>query len=224
MLRYPTLVQTQKAVFDFTIPRGTDGRNAAEISLYQRTNTAPSAPADSTYTVATDTFTIPTGWSRTIGSGDSDVYVTTANFSTAAATATLDWNTPVRIAHLPNDGINGTNGYSNGVVRIYQRAATAPSAPADSTYTITNNTFTAPTGWSTSPPAPVGDSEVYVSQASYNTNTQATATLDWGTPVATTVRGATGQVSASNIKIEAATEGTPTSSDFTTGVLFIVQY
>ena len=216
-----------EAVFDFTIPRGADGRNITTMELFQRTNTAPTTPADSTYTIATDTFTIPTGWSRTIGSGDSDVYYTSARVNVNTATATLDWTTPVRIAHLPADGTNGTNGangYSNGVVRIYQRAHAAPSAPADSTYTITNNTFTAPTGWSVSPPAPVGDSEVYVSSASYNTNSSTTATLDWGTPVAFTQRGATGEVAASNIKIEAATNGTPSASDFTSGVLFIVQY
>ena len=86
----------------------------------------------------------------------------------------------IDLDNLP--GAAGADGNSAGVVEIFIRAATAPSAPADTTdYNTADGTFTVPTNWVTTPDATTGTSPIYSSKANFFG--VGTVTLDWSTPV-----------------------------------------
>ena len=94
---------------------GSNGLNTAQITLYQRSATAPTAPSlDLTYTFADGSLSGSYGdWQKSIPDGTNPCYSITAYCSSTEATAVIssnDWTTPTIAVKNGIDGTNGTNG------------------------------------------------------------------------------------------------------------------
>lgn len=89
-----------------TITDITDGYNTATVYIYIRSdNGTPSKPSTSRYTFATGSFTVPTGWSRSIPADDgTPCYMSSATVVSQEAEANLDWSNPVKILENGADG------------------------------------------------------------------------------------------------------------------------
>ena len=96
--------------------QGAAGLNQATVFIYKRATSA-TAPSATTYTFSNGSFTVPTGWSKTIpASNGNPCYVTSAVAIGNGTTATLTWNTPSILVEDGNDGISPTvTSTSNGV-------------------------------------------------------------------------------------------------------------
>lgn len=87
---------------------GDDGYNQATVFLYQRATSVPSKPSSSTtYTFSSGALSsVPSGWSRSVPTGDDPCYVTQAIAVSKDATYTIAssaWTTPSK---LVEDGDN----------------------------------------------------------------------------------------------------------------------
>lgn len=106
---------------------GTDGAagyNQATVFLYQRASSAPSKPSSSvTYTFSTGALSsTPSGWSRSVPSGDNPCYVTQAACVSQSDTYSItssSWTSPTK---LVEDGEDGDDPYTlsitsnNGII------------------------------------------------------------------------------------------------------------
>lgn len=93
---------------------GEHGINTATVYIYKRVGSSeptPTAPSNTTYTFSNGSFTVPTGWSKTIPATDNGkpCYVSSAAAIGNGTTATLVWSTPVI---LVEDGAQGPQGVS----------------------------------------------------------------------------------------------------------------
>ena len=90
---------------------GSDGYNQATVFLYQRAASAPSKPANSTYTFSTGALSsTPSGWSRTIpapGTEGYPCYVTSGTAVGKGATATITWSNVTELVANGEDGAPG---------------------------------------------------------------------------------------------------------------------
>ena len=87
---------------------GAAGLNQATVFIYKRATSA-TAPSSTTYTFSNGSFTVPSGWSKTIPASDGNpCYVTSAVAIGNGATATLTWNTPSILVEDGSDGISPT--------------------------------------------------------------------------------------------------------------------
>ena len=95
---------------------GTNGLNQATVFIYKRATSA-TAPGSTTYTFSNGSFTVPSGWSKTIpASNGNPCYVSSAVAIGNGTTATLTWNTPSILVEDGVDGISPTvTSTSNGV-------------------------------------------------------------------------------------------------------------
>ena len=144
---------------------GNNGRNTAVLYLYKRASSAPSIDWSNTltYTFATNTLSpIPSGWDRSIPSGNDPLYVTAATASSTEATDTIDageWSAPVIMAQ---NGAAAEAGVNTATVFLYARAdsASALTKPTGTlTYTFSTGALTPAsrfTGWSQQIPAANG--------------------------------------------------------------------
>ena len=192
---------------------GSSGINTATVYLYQRATTTPSGPNGTLrYTFSTHTLsgTYFNGWEQSIDnlSGSNPIWIIAA---TATASADIgyddipaaEWSTPIKMAQDGQDGQDGapgqpgqngapgTNGINTATVYIYKRINSIPSTPADATYTFADGSFTTPTGWSGQVPTSDGN-PCYVCSAVAISN-QATAILEWSTPVILVEDGTDGE-------------------------------
>lgn len=140
---------------------GSAGTNSATVQLYQRAASSPSLPSTAlTYTFTTGVLSGTLGsWSQSVPDGTAQLWVTTATAIGTGATdsiAASEWTSPVK---LVKDGTNGTDGYNQATIYLYQRAASAPSKPSAAvTYTFATGALSStPTGWSRSIPAADGN-------------------------------------------------------------------
>lgn len=135
----------------------TNGLNNATVTLYKRGTSAPSKPSGTvTYTFASGAASGSLGgWTQAIPSGTDPVW---AIYATASSTGTTDtissgeWSTQLKVLE---NGTDGDAGYNQATIFLYQRSATAPSAPsASTTYTFATGALnTVPSGWSRTIPA-----------------------------------------------------------------------
>ena len=96
-----------------------------------------------------------------------------------------DWEVATVMAESGVDGSDGTNGYNNTLVYLYQRASSTPSKPSTtSTYNFSTKTLTGfNNGWSTSVPS--GTAPLYVTGATASSigMTDTIEASEWATPV-----------------------------------------
>lgn len=130
---------------------GNDGLNVAQLFLYKRSTTTPTAPSGSLlYNFSTKTLSGELeGWTKSLPSGTDPVYMIVAT-----ATSTTDddsigqdeWSTP---AVFSQDGIAG---YNQATIFLYQRSPMnePPSQPViETTYRFESGVLTPlPVGWS----------------------------------------------------------------------------
>lgn len=141
---------------------GAAGLNNATVTLYQRSSSAPGKPNfNSTYKFSTKTLSgIPSGnaWSQQVpATGTNPIWIT---FATASSTTDEDtipaseWANVIKLT-----GEDGSAGYNQATIFLYQRSATEPSKPtATPTYTFATGALSAiPTGWSRTIPENNGD-------------------------------------------------------------------
>lgn len=208
---------------------GQDGYNSAVVYLYQRATATPSAPSGSlTYTFSTGVLSGTLGsWSQDIPSGSNPIYAIAATAASRTDTDTIasnEWSTAVVLAQNGEDGDPGTNGLNSATVRLYQRAASAPSKPSTSlTYTFATGVLAnIPTGWSQSIPASDGN-PCWVTQATAvaNTATDTIAASEWSTVSKLVEDGEQGEdgVGISSIEPEyylSTSDQTPTGGSWST--------
>jgi hypothetical protein len=201
---------------------GAAGLHSAQVVLYQRGTTAPNKPSgDVTYTFATGKATNNLGsWSQTIPSGTNPVYMIAASASSTAATDTIpssEWSAPVKILE------DGTDGYNQATIFLYQRAASAPSKPtATPTYTFSTGALSAnPSGWSRTIPTNNGN-PCYVTTAVAISKT-GTATVSGWSDVAKLVEDGVSVSNVTSSKNGDTTTITITYSDGRTPSTFTVK-
>ena len=189
---------------------GSSGINTATIYLYKRAATVPNKPNGtlrytfSTHTLSGDYFN---EWESSIDnlSGNNPIWIIAA---TATASVDIDyddilyteWSNPIKMAENGQDGQpgqpgqpgqDGTPGINTATVYIYQRASSTPSTPANTSYTFATGSFIVPTNWYKEIPTTNGN-PCYIASA-VAISTEATATLEWSTPVILVEDGTDGQ-------------------------------
>ena len=189
---------------------GSSGINTATIYLYKRAATVPNKPNGtlrytfSTHTLSGDYFN---EWESSIDnlSGNNPIWIIAA---TATASVDIDyddilyteWSNPIKMAENGQDGQpgqpgqpgqDGTPGINTATVYIYQRASSTPSTPANTSYTFATGSFIVPTNWYKEIPTTNGN-PCYIASA-VAISTEATAILEWSTPVILVEDGTDGQ-------------------------------
>lgn len=209
---------------------GLDAYNTAVIYLYMRSATAPSKPnVQTTYTFSDHSLSpVPTGWSRDYVGGSNPLYVTAVTASSTEASVDIaanEWSDPVI---LTQDGAPGADGKNVATIRLYKRAASAPSIDWSNNLVYsfeTNHLTSVPTGWSES--VPEGDDDLYATAATANSvgSTDTIAPNEWGAPVCITKNGLSWSTAAVFLyaRADASTDLTkPTQTldySFPTGIL-----
>ena len=143
---------------------GNSGLNGASVNIiFQRASTAPNTPDTSS--------TIPTDWADSPPNAAGFLWASKG--TTAVDSNDYLWETPYQV-----------DGSVFAEITIFKKAATV-TAPTNGTYNFTNNTLTAPSGWSTSIPAISANNEiVYASVGLFSgASTDATVATTWSTPV-----------------------------------------
>ena len=172
---------------------GTDGQSTFTAPIFKRATSAPSAPSGGSFNFGNNTLTPPTGWAIAVPSGTNPIYQANFQFSISGDTGTVTagtWSTPVVIAE---NGDDGTDGLSTFTFSVHKRASSQPSSPSGGSYNFTNNTITAPSGWSEAIPS--GTNPVYISttKAQISGATGTDSSLSWSTPVIFAQNGTDGQ-------------------------------
>ena len=140
----------------------TNGLNNATITLYQRGASAPSKPSGNlTYNFSSGVISGDTlgNWTQQIPSGTDPVWAISATASSTAASDTIgtgEWSSPLKVLE---NGEDGSPGYNQATIFLYQRATSAPSKPSSSiTYTFATGALSSiPSGWSRTIPASNGN-------------------------------------------------------------------
>lgn len=173
---------------------GANGLNSASVFLYKRATSTPAVPSTTlTYTFATGVLSgTLDGWTQSVPSGTDPIYVTLATASSTSSTDTIptgEWASPAILAQNGTNGspgAPGTNGLNNAIVYLYQRAASAPSAPSGTfTYTFATGVLSGgtPGSWTQTIPAVNGNPLwVIAATASSNTATDSIAASEFTSP------------------------------------------
>ena len=184
---------------------GIDGQSAplvATTQIYQWSTTTPSLPTGSSVyqfrPPALLSYSGADGWSINPGTnpgipGDN---LWQAQISLIApfgtSTRTFGWSTATLLNVSQNGaaGTNGANGFNRYIVQVYQAAITIPSSPTGSGTLYWNPlSFSAPSGWTTTPPSSLSPG-FSVWQAAVTVSDVATATstsFNWNTASITPV-------------------------------------
>lgn len=188
---------------------GTNAYNTALVYLYKRSATVPTVDWTNalTYNFTNKALTsVPDGWSATVPSGTSPLYVTTATAYSNTETdsiAASEWSSPVVLAQ---NGSSGTNGLNAATVFLYQRKnGEAPAKPSSAlTYTFSTGRLSGTLGdWSQTVPASNG-SPCYVTQATASSRSSSVsiAASAWSAPVILVEDGADGAKGDDGVGIE----------------------
>lgn len=135
-----TISTTEWSTPTIFVENGTDGQagyNNAVLYLYKRSAAAPSIDWTNsiTYTFSTNSFTVPSGWSRSSTTGTDPLYQTTATASSRTNTDTIaytEWSTPIKLVEDGDDGKGITE-----VKEYYAKSTSSTTAPADSSFSET---------------------------------------------------------------------------------------
>ena len=190
---------------------GAAGSNNAQVYAYKRVNIAPTDnPGNIEYTFSSSSITSPVtlsnGWSKTIPSGTSPLYVTVASALSTSLTDQIssgEWSSPVLLSGT--DGTNGINGLNTATVFLYQRTgtSTAPAVgttPATATYTFSSgDVANPPSGWS--PQVPItGGAYLWAIQATaaQNSPTDTIGIGEWASPARLIAQDGTSGTSGAN--------------------------
>lgn len=161
-------------ISDPTCISGADGQsgtssNSAIAYLYKRSSAQPSIDWTQSLTYSFDDKTItspaPSGWSKTIPSGNNPLYVTAATAYGSEATDSIsasEWSAPVMLAKDGQDGQpgqDGSDGLNVATINIYKRSSSTPAKPSSTlTYTFGTGVLSGDLdGWSQGVPAINGD-------------------------------------------------------------------
>jgi hypothetical protein len=178
---------------------GLPGRSVAQLRIFRRLNSIPTAPTGGSFNFSTNTLTPPTGWSLAppAPSGTSLLYessgIAAINGTTGVDNA-IPWSNAGLVAvngrdgndgrdgEDGRDGSNGSNGRSVFQKPIFRRANSAPVRPTGGTYNFGTNAHTAPSGWNNA--VPTGSAPIYVSEATYTIvgTTGAVSNPTWTSP------------------------------------------
>lgn len=194
---------TDPTKYTWSLVKGENGRNVANVYLYQRAKAAPAKPTNAlTYTFSTGEIsgTINNGWSKTIPSGTNPLYAIAATASGLGATASIaaaSWSAPVILAKdgtNGTDGVNGKDGLNVATVYLYQRKISAPAKPSAAiTYTFSNGAVSGLTnGWSKTIPSGTAPLYVILATAASTAASDTIATSEWSTPTIMTENGTPG--------------------------------
>lgn len=183
---------------------GPAGYNTAIVYLYKRSATPISAidwSTNLTYSFTDKALTsVPSGWSESVPSGTSPLYVTTATAYSNTSTDTIaasEWSAPVVLAQ---NGSNGTNGLNVATVFLYQRYAptgqsATPAKPSSAlTYTFSSGSLSGTLGdWTQTVPASNGN-PCFVIQATASSRDASVsiAASAWSAPVVLVEDGTNG--------------------------------
>lgn len=197
---------------------GTNGINNATVYLYQRATSAPTRPnSNLTYTFATKTISGSAlgNWQQTIPTGTNPVWLTIATANSSDSTDTIgssEWTTPIRLDGQDGAPGVGIDGYNQATLYLYKRDSSTPTAPtATVTYTFSNGSFTAPTGWSKQIPS--GSDPCYVTTAAAISRDSTVQVSNWSTPAKLVEDGASITVTNTTYEYVLSTDGTnPPSS------------
>jgi hypothetical protein len=176
---------------------GTDGKSLFEGLIFKRSSSPiTTAPTGGSFNFGTNVLTPPSGWSIDIPTGTDPVYTSSGLFETIGDTGTDDtvaWSVPSKTFADGEDGV-GIDGNSVYQFAIFKRSATAiTTAPTGGSYNFTNNSATAPSGWSTT--FPESDGNPLYQSTTIATISGATGTdnsLTWSTPSVLVQDGADG--------------------------------
>ena len=150
---------------------GTPGKSVFEALIFRRSSSTPGTPTGGSFNFGTQTLSPPSGWSASIPSGTTPVWVSTAVFSVVGDTGTASsptWSTPVKAFE---DGTHGEHGQA--VDMIFRRNATQPATPGNSSGT--------PSGWYTNVNSvPSGTNPIW---SSVGTRATPTSLWVWQTPL-----------------------------------------
>jgi len=143
---------------------GATGDKTATVYLYQYAPAAPAKPTGTSgYTWATavnSTYSANDGWSVVVptnpGGPNTRLYVASVNITASGNTAsTVVSYSNSSVAAWTQNGADGVSGVQSATAIVYQWAASIPTGPIGSgTYTWSNGTYAAPSGWSLVPPNP----------------------------------------------------------------------
>jgi len=174
----PVLVEGQPGL------DGNDGIDGADGKLiefvWKRNATQPATPTGNG---------IPSGWTDDPPAGSDPLWMSKAKQELDGTLVIGEtWSAPVRHDGPPGaNGSPGANGLSNAVIYLYQRGASAPSAPSGTfTYTFATGVLSGGTlnGWSQAIPAANGNPLwVIAATASANTTTDSVAAAEFTSPV-----------------------------------------
>ncbi|MCY4247492.1 MAG: hypothetical protein OXE95_07960 [Chloroflexi bacterium] len=129
---------------------GVDGTNGLsgsfERALYRANNTAPSAPSSGMLASADNTPSVPANWSTQPPDSVHPVWVVIQRVERGAVA--VNYTTPVRW-----DGERGDDGLAGSFERLlFRAAASAPSAPTNSSLASADDTPALPSNWAAQPP------------------------------------------------------------------------
>jgi len=146
---------------------GTDGLSTFQISIFQRSASAPATPTRGLYDFSTMTLTPPSDWTIETPAGTDPIWVshTIASVIGTGIDTTLTWTAPIQFVSNGADGVDGDPGYvtsvalasspagvtditvvGGGVYKVEQAAGAAHKAKLydfvnSSLLTIVDNTF-----------------------------------------------------------------------------------
>lgn len=189
--------------------------------MYRRFSAAPSgtdiAPTGNvTYTFSTGVAANNlNSWTQNIPTGTDPVYMIAASASNTGATDTIaktEWSTPIKILENGQSGTNGTDGYNQATIYLYQRkSGTAPAKPSSAvTYTFSTGALSStPSGWSRTIPANDGN-PCYVTTATAiaKTATYSIAANAWSAVVVLSENGTSITITSTTVKYQKGTSGT----------------
>ena len=174
--------------------QGEDGKY--RVYVYRAAATTPTATGG-VYTAASDSFTTPTSWATTPPalSGSERLWEAWAQVDPGGtSTQNLTWT--IRAI----SGTTGPRGHDGKYkVEVYQAGATAPSA-SGGVYTVSSDTFTAPSGWATTPPNVPSGQRLYIARAEVDPSGAATQNLTWVVAAFSGERGQQGIQGQSQIR------------------------
>ena len=208
-----------------------DGKSAASLTIYRRSSGSLTTPSGGSFNFDTLTLVAPNDWSTTIPAGTDPLYACVGIASvtgTTGADTDIPWSQP---EILVRDGTAAASGKSIYQGVLYQRAPSAPSAPADNSAAFnfgSNGYDTLPAGWS--PTIPAGSDPVYATYATFfvTGDTGVDSTQTWSAPVKVAEDGSDGQNAIStytfNIYLRALSPpSTPTGGSYNFGFNTVVE-
>lgn len=200
--------------------QGVDGKSIYQATVFKRASSKPSVPTGGAFNFGTNALTPPSGWSSERIEGAGNLFSSTAIFSIVGDTGTDSSTTWGAVQLDQGEGNDGTSIFN---YLLYRRSSTQPATPTTGSYNFTNQTITAPSGWSSE--VVEGSNPLYVvnavAQVSGPTGTDTSP--QYSTPRVLVRDGETGEDGASAFTLKNSNAGngeiTNNSATKTSGVV-----